>query len=76
MFIWFGNNRYHPSLPYNDQPLVALKYYLSNMAPSDSHYDFYEPSSERDNKAAGFLFLAAIIGGSIGIIKLVVYFLS
>ena len=39
-------------------------------------YNFYEPQSERDNKVSGFLFLVAIIGGVIGVVKLAVYFLS
>jgi len=44
----------------------------------DDHivYNFYEPESERDNKVTGFLFLVAIIGGVVGVVKLVVHFLS
>lgn len=43
----------------------------------DDHqiYSHYEPESERDNKTAGFLFLVAIIGGVIGVIKLITSFL-
>ena len=36
-------------------------------------YSMYEPESEKDNKLAGFLFLVAIVGGAIGIIRLIVY---
>ncbi len=46
------------------------------MLDDDKFYSMYEPKSERDNKLAGFLFLVAIVGGAIGIVRLVVYFLS
>lgn len=42
----------------------------------DKMYSMYEPKSERDNKLAGFLFLAAIIGGAIGMVRLIVYLLA
>ncbi len=46
------------------------------MLDDDKMYSMYEPKSERDNKLAGFLFLIAIIGGAIGIVKLIVYLLA
>lgn len=46
------------------------------MFDDDKFYSMYEPKSERDNKLAGFLFLVAIVGGIIGIVRLVVYLLT
>lgn len=46
------------------------------MLDDEKFYSMYEPKSERDNKLAGFLFLIAVVGGTIGIVKLIVYFLS
>lgn len=46
------------------------------MLDDNKFYSMYEPKSERDNKLAGFLFLVAIVGGVIGIVRLIVYLLS
>ncbi|MDW3192154.1 MAG: hypothetical protein R8G66_07310 [Cytophagales bacterium] len=46
------------------------------MLDEDKIYSLYEPKSERDNKLAGFLFLVAFIGGAIGLVRLVVYFIA
>ncbi len=46
------------------------------MIDDDKMYSMYEPKSERDNKLAGFLFLVAVVGGAIGIVRLIVYFLA
>lgn len=44
----------------------------------DDHkfYNFYEPEAERDNKLAGFLFLVGVIAGTVGIVKLITYYLA
>ena len=46
------------------------------MLDDDKMYSMYEPESERDNKLAGFLFLVAVVGGAIGIVRLIVYLLA
>lgn len=46
------------------------------MLDEDKMYSMYEPKSERDNKLAGFLFLVAVVGGAIGLVRLIVYFLA
>lgn len=41
---------------------------------SNSHYDLYEPDSERKNWFKGCLFMVVFFGGAMGIVKLIVYF--
>lgn len=46
------------------------------MLDDDKMYSMYEPKSEQDNKLAGSLFLVAVVGGAIGLVWLIVYFLA
>ena len=39
-------------------------------------YHHYEGTSEKDNKAAGFLMLAGFIGGLVGLFALITHFLG
>ena len=41
---------------------------------SDSHYDLYEPQSERKNILKGCLFMVFFFAAAMGIVQLIVYF--
>jgi len=41
---------------------------------SDSHYDLYEPETERKNWFKGCLFMALFFGAAMALVYLLIYF--